>query len=290
MSNRFKADHSVSASAELDNLASSMVELSRYPITDLTTKAGIAFADQCRLQYQQTGLCMLPGFIKPAALDTLAGEAASFSDKAYFCKSTHNAYLDNGDSDAAKNETVNRQEQTYVGSVAYDHIAEGSQLKQLYQWDPLKDFIGYVLGKSPFYRFSDPFGACSINVFVEGGEHGWHFDESEFTVTLMVQAPESGGTFEYVPQIRGLSDEKEIVGRILDGDREGVVELPFTAGTLLIFGGNQTLHRVTRVSGNRARLVPVLCYAEEPNLVNSKSVRQLFWGRSGHDSQSSIRG
>ena len=27
----------------------------------------------------------------------------------------------------------------------------------------------------------DPLGACSVNVFVDGGEHGWHFDESEFT-------------------------------------------------------------------------------------------------------------
>ena len=268
------------STAGVDKLASAMIDLSQYPVSDLTLAENRAFADRCRLEYQQTGLCMLPGFIKPAALDVLAGEASTFSDKAYFCKSTHNAYLDDGDASVDKSDTSNRQEQTFVGSVAYDHIPEGSALKQLYQWDPLKDFIGYVLGKSPFYRFADPFGACSINVFVEGGEHGWHFDESEYTVTLMLQAPETGGAFEYVPQIRGRQDEKEIVGRVLDGNREGVVELPFTAGTLLIFGGNQTLHRVTRVSGARARLVPVLCYAEDPNLVNSESVRQLFWGRS----------
>jgi hypothetical protein len=97
----------------------------------------------------------------------------------------------------------------------------------------------------------------------------------------MLQAPEQGGAFEYVPQIRGRADEKAIVANVLDGSREGVIELPFTAGTLLIFGGNQTLHRVTRVSGKRARLVPVLCYAEEPDLVNSTAVRELFWGRRG---------
>ena len=273
-----------------DGLVSSMIDLSQYPVCDLTIPQSRAFADQSRLEYQQTGLCMLPGFIKPAALELLASEASAFSDKAYFCKSTHNAYLDKGDTSAGESDVANRQEQTFVGSVAYDYIPEGSQLKQLYQWDPLKDFIGYVLGKTPFYRFADPFGACSINVFVEGGEHGWHFDESEFTVTLMLQAPEAGGAFEYVPQIRGHQDEQEIVGRVLDGNRQGVVELPFTAGTLLIFGGNQTLHRVTRVSGERPRLVPVLCYAEEPNLVNSESVRQLFWGRTHNDSQSTVGG
>lgn len=274
----------------MNTLASAMIDFTQYPIADLTQPESRSFADKCRVQYQQTGLCMLPGFILPAALEQLASEASACSDKAYFCKSSHNAYLDDGDDSGSDSDVVNRQEDTFVGSVAYDYVPEGSRLKSLYQWDPLKDFIGYVLGKSPFYRFADPFGACSINVFVEGGEHGWHFDESEYTVTLMLQAPETGGSFEYVPQIRGLADEKEIVGRVLDGNRNGVVELPFSEGTLLIFGGNQTLHRVTRVSGNRARLVPVLCYAEDPDLVNSESVRQLFWGRSASESQSTVGG
>ena len=147
--------------------------------------------------------------------------------------------------------------------------------------DPLKDFVGAVLGKERLHRFADPLGACSVNVFVDGGEHGWHFDESEFTVTLMLQPPESGGAFEYVPRIRGREDEQAIVGAVLNGGRAGVVELPFTAGALLVFGGRQTLHRVTRVHGARPRLVPVLCYAERPGLRNSEAVRKLFWGRTG---------
>ncbi|NKB77500.1 MAG: hypothetical protein GKR96_10780 [Gammaproteobacteria bacterium] len=68
---------------------------------------------------------------------------------------------------------------------------------------------------------------------------------------------------------------------ILDGDRGRVVELPFSPGALLIFGGHQTIHRVTKVRGPKPRLVPVLCYSETPNQQNSESVRQLFWGRTG---------
>ena len=50
-------------------------------------------------------------------------------------------------------------------------------------------------------------------------------------------------------------------------------------------GERATLHsrRLTRVVGQRPRLVPVLCYSETPNLQNSETVRQLFWGRSGPD-------
>jgi hypothetical protein len=91
-----------------------------------------------------------------------------------------------------------------------------------------------------------------------------------------------------VPQIRGTTDEKKIVADVLDGDRSQVVELPFSAGTLLIFGGNQTIHRVTRVEGKRPRLVPIFCFAEQKDLKNSETVRKLFWGRSGTESEIAI--
>ncbi|MEM7428550.1 MAG: hypothetical protein AAF441_20865 [Pseudomonadota bacterium] len=261
--------------------AEQMVDLDRYPISDLERSDGAGFAARCRQDYLETGLCMLHGFIRPEALEVLAAEAGMLSPKAYFCKSTHNAYLTE-DEDCAS-EVRNRQEETYVGSVAFDLIPEDAALRRLYMWNPLRDFIGAVLGKPRLHRFADIMGACSINVFRDGGEHGWHFDESEFTVTLMLQPPEQGGAFEYVPKIRGLPDEEEIVSGVLDGKRDGVVELPFTAGTLLIFGGNQTIHRVTKVSGEKERLVPVLCYAESEGVTNSPEVRKLFWGRTGEE-------
>ncbi len=257
---------------------SDIVDIEKFPVDQIDSGRGFEFAEECKRRYQETGLCMLPGFVVEKALDVLRRESEGYIGDAYFCDNTHNAYLTD-DADADNDEVSRRQEKTFVGSVPYDKIPSDTALNTLYQWDPLKDFIGYVLGKESFHRFADPFGACSVNVFVDGGVHGWHFDESEFTVTLMLQAPEQGGEFEYVPQIRGLKDEKKIIGNVLDGQREGVVTLPFTPGTLLIFGGRQTLHRVTRIKGSRPRLVPVLCFAEEAGKQNSDSVRKLFWGR-----------
>ncbi len=263
--------------------AAQMVNLSRYPIANLETAEGAGFAAECRQRYLDDGLCALPEFILPQAQRILAEEANAVCDEAYFCNSTHNAYLSEDDPELPADDVGRRQEQTYVGSVAYDRIGSSTRLRELYLWDPLKHFIGRVLGKSEFYRFADPLGACSINVFVDGGAHGWHFDESEFTVTLMLQSPEAGGAFEFVPRIRGLDNEREIVASVLNGDRSRVVVLPFTVGTLLIFGGRQTLHRVTRVHGSRPRLVPVLCYSENPGCTNSDAVRKLFWGRTGRE-------
>ena len=200
-----------------------IVDLDRYPIADLGNGPGEEFATQCRDQFSDSGLCMLPGFVRQSALKTMGEESDRYLGHAYFCDSSHNAYLTEV-ADGA-DELDRRQEKTFVGSVPYDRIPQDSVLNALYGWDPLKDFIGFVLGKSDFFRFADPFGACSVNVFVDGGRHGWHFDESEYTVTLMLQAPEQGGEFEYVPRIRGLENEREIVRRTLDGDRDALVTL-----------------------------------------------------------------
>lgn len=270
-----------------------MVNIVQYPLPVEDDASGLnsdstvdheqasRFVADCRNTYRRTGLCALPDFILPEALDVMAREANEVSADAYFCSSTHNAWLTDRDEDLPEDHIAQWQEHTTVGSVPFDRIGDDSHLNVLYQWDPLKNFIAQVLGKPTLHRFADPFGACSINVFTDGGEHGWHFDESEFTVTLMLQAPENGGTFEYCPMIRGLRDEFEIVSAVLNGDHSRVVQLPFTAGTLLIFGGRQTLHRVTRVGGKKSRLVPVLCYSEQANQMNSERVRELFWGRTG---------
>ena len=261
--------------------AARMVDLERCPIDDLDSPDGATFAQSARQRFLQDGLCLLPEFIRREALEVLAEEANGWIGDAWFCRSTHNIYLTEASPDMPAGDVATRQERTFVGSIPYDRIGERSALRGLYRWEPLKDLVGAVLGEPRLHRFADPLGACSVNVFVDCGAHGWHFDESEFSVTLMVQAPESGGAFEYVPGIRGRGDEKSMVAAVLDGDRRHVRELPFTAGALFMFAGRQTLHRVTRVSGARPRLVPVLAYSERPGLANSDEVRMLFWGRTG---------
>ncbi len=83
------------------------------------------------------------------------------------------------------------------------------------------------------------------------------------------------------PDVRSPRDDAyKKVGGILDGDRSTVVRVPFEPGTLFIFSGRNSLHRVTRLEGDRPRLVPVLCYDTKPGSINSDEVRTLFWGRT----------
>lgn len=120
----------------------SVIDFERYPILDLSTADGRSFVDSCRQKYLDNGFCILPGFVRPQALQILAREANAVSDRAYFCHNTHNVYLTDDDGGRDENDIAGIQEQTDVGSVAYDDIGESSLLRRLYQWDPLKDFIG----------------------------------------------------------------------------------------------------------------------------------------------------
>lgn len=74
--------------APLTNTASSIVNLTRYPINHLASE-GTAFSRQCRQQYLDNGLCILPEFILPDGITTLAEEANRASSQAWFCDSRH---------------------------------------------------------------------------------------------------------------------------------------------------------------------------------------------------------
>lgn len=258
------------------------VNLGRYPIDDLASPAAREVVETSRAKIAGNGVCLLQQFLTPQATEAMVAEARGLAGKAYFCHNTHTAYLKAVDESFPADHPCRRLLRTDVGSVAYDYIPQDSALRSLYEWDALTNFIAAVLHKPTLYRHADALGALSINVFTPGDEHAWHFDEAEFTVTMMLQTAEEGGAFEYVANIRSDTDPHyDKVASVLDGDHKDVHSLPFNPGDLFIFAGRHTLHRLAPVAGRRPRLVPVLCYAERPDVVNSDRVRELFWGRTG---------
>lgn len=72
----------------------------------------------------------------------------------------------------------------------------------------------------------------------------------------------------------------EQMTKLVEGKADQLIKrLEFEPGTLSIFAGNECLHRVTKIGGDRNRLVAVLCYATRPGVKNSKKVQEMFWGR-----------
>jgi hypothetical protein len=110
----------------------------------------------------------------------------------------------------------------------------------------------------------------------------WHFDRCGFTVTLLIQAAEQGGEFEYRNNLRTDADPNyEGVAQLLRGSDAEVRTNPLAAGTLNVFAGKNTLHRVSTVRGSRNRLVAVYSYYERPGVMFSGAERLGFYGRTG---------
>ena len=256
----------------------SPVDLARYPLDRPESAQYRQLVDRCAASFRDNGVALLPGFLTDAGLDAMQHEAERLVDLAFFCRSDHDVYLN---TDGFDDGTVHRSLSTNVGSIANDYLDPAGALQQLYDSSWLPAFVADVVGAEKLYPSADPLGAVSINVFGTGDGHAWHFDESLFTTTLMVQEAERGGHFEYVEGLRDEDfDNQAGMNLVLDGDEQSVQRLPFSAGTLSIFRGRHTMHRVTEVEGSRPRLVPVLTFATEPGYRNSDEVRQLFWGRT----------
>ena len=117
-----------------------IVNLSRYPIADLSSPPARALAINYRREFANSGLCMLPEFILPSGLDSLTKEANGVIDEAYFCNNTHNAYLTETDPDLPQDDISHHQEQTFVGSVPYDRINQAGLLNRLYLMGPFEGF------------------------------------------------------------------------------------------------------------------------------------------------------
>lgn len=258
-----------------------LIDLARYPITDLSNAAGRELVETCRGDMAASGACQLPGFVRADAVDALAEEAGSLAPLAHYQDDTHNVYFEDIDESLPEDDARRLLQHSSSAAVAWDQIPPGSGIRRLYESDELLHFIGAALNTDPLYRNEDPLGACTVVVYRESDELGWHFDNAEFAVTLMLQKSETGGDFEYVPMIRAPEDEHyHRVQGLLSGSMEDVIQFPSEPGTLAFFRGQYSIHRVTPIGGDRPRLNVVFAYADRPGAQLTEYTRELFYGRT----------
>ncbi len=241
------------------------------------------FARQCAARLANDGILTLPGFLQIGAVDLLVAEAEAQKHNAYFTSSSHNVYLSEPRPDLDASHVFNRQIISSKGCITTDQVPEQSRLKIIYDAPEFRKFIATIVGEPALYEYADQLSSINVHYADEGQELGWHFDNSEFAITLLLQAPQSGGQFEYV---RDLSYSKEeainfaSVAAVLDG--KAVIERPWvTPGTLMLFRGRNAMHRVTPTIGRTTRILAVLAYNVEPEIALSKAARMTFFGRLG---------
>ncbi len=256
---------------------SEIVDLSKYPI------ATAAFRAESRAQFQKTGVLVMPGFVTETSVAAIKAEGEANRDKIFADTKQHNVYLDQGDPDYRTDHARNRLVTSSKGCITDDLIPQSSALRALYDNAVFRSFLCEVLGEDALFEYADPLSSINLHFAEKGQELGWHFDNSSFSITLMVDPPEKGGAFEYVPDIRDADAGEmgfEKVAEILNGDCP-VQELAAEAGTLTFFRGRNSLHRVAPNEGARTRMLAVLAYNSEPGVALSEAARMTFYGRTG---------
>ncbi len=130
------------------------------------------------------------------------------------------------------------------------------------------------------HLMEDPLAKVNVIAYRAGEALNWHFDRSQFTTTLLIQAPESGGEFQYRSDLRSDADPNyEGVARLLRGEDDAIRTLPVEPGTLNVFKGRNTLHRISPPVGARARIVAIFSYYDRPGILFSAEERLGFYGR-----------
>lgn len=257
------------------------VDVLRYPIGDLTTAAARALIAEQRALLSATGVCIMPGFVSDAGVKELVAESDALRALGHLSDVTGTPYLELPDDSFPADHPRRAVVHTRLRAVAYDLFPGDSLLRQLYQDDGLMAFIGAVLGRQPLYRYADPMGALNLAVMEDGDELGWHFDQTDFVVSLAIQPSLAGGEFVSARRIRSADDEHyPDVRRVLDGEPHETIEtVPMTPGTLMLFEGRWSMHRVTPIVGPLARYVGLLAYDTKPGTQSSELLKLVRYGR-----------
>ena len=239
-----------------------------------------SFVAEGRAQMVATGACEIPAFVRAHALPAFIEDARNVSPLAHRSGGLGTVYLGFPDESFPLDHPQQWLGQYDVGAVAYDLFPAESPIRRLYEWPELTRFVAAILGLDEVFPYGDPLGALNLAVMTDGHQLQWHFDQTDFVVSLAIQDADAGGDFEVVPQIRSSGEEHyDDVARVLAGERDRVVTLPMTPGTLLVFAGRHSLHRVSPISGPTPRLVGLFGYDTKPGTMSSELLKEVRYGR-----------
>ncbi|MEW2918365.1 hypothetical protein AB1A64_14960 [Ruegeria sp. ANG10] len=262
------------------DVALDFVDLDRYPIADLDNGPGAQFLAECQHSINTNGWCNLDSFLHSEALKHLNAEANALLPTAEILRVKRNIYQGAIDPSLPDDDPRRKEFIHSAAQLADDQIPAESGLKQLYQSEILTEFVRRVQMKDQLYRCVDEFQALNVVALQPGSGHAWHYDTTECTVTLLLQAAEKGGEFTFIPNSRTDEDEdREAVDRLLDGDLSHAQTFVRGAGTLTLFRGGYSLHGVTKVEGDRPRITATMTYDEQPDREIGDEINIRIYGK-----------
>ncbi len=232
-----------------------------------------------RRELAEAGCSVLRDFVPPERRETLRAQGAEIAPCAYYDVETVNVYNTDPDPSLPADHPAARTMERGNAFVARDVIPPDAIIARLYVSAAFQRFLADCFGRPRVHELADPLSGLTLNVVNPGRSHPWHFDTNELTVSMLTQAPDGGGEFEFCPNIRSAEQENiDDVRAVLDG-RGGPLtrRLTLAPGDLQLFRGRYALHRVTPVRGNTPRHSAIFAYSGRPGVLGTVSrTRQLF--------------
>jgi hypothetical protein len=259
---------------------SDILDLHRFPLHQPGSIAYVDLLDRCRTDLERDGMCNLEGLVLPEIAHQ-AAEAIKpvMATEAFVHSRRHNIYFEDAVEGLPADHPALRECETSNLTLCADQLTD-SPIMLLYEWSMLHCFLAAVTGKAELFAMQDPLARVNVMSYPEGHTLNWHFDRSEFTTTLLLQAPDEGGAFEYRTGLRTADDPNhDGVAKLLLGEDPDVRKMSLSAGTLNVFRGINTPHRVTPVVGQTDRMVAVFSFYDRPGVSFTPEEQIGFYGR-----------
>jgi hypothetical protein len=268
------------------SLLQQIVDYQRYPIDRTESSALRQIIMDGHRKLDQDGALALPGFLLPEAVAQILRSAQLNKQFGHPMSAMLTPYSDNlseGDDTALPSDHPRRMRLPASHRfIAGDLVAEDIAIKRIYRHPLFIDLLKRILQEPDLYPIADPLGCINILIYEPGNTNGWHFDSTDFVISLMLQPASQGGDYQYIPGLRSKDDEnlKGVATRMKNpDDPQGVSSIDLEPGTLFLFKGKNTFHRVTKIEGSTERVVGILSYHQLPNHLLSDSSKLKMYGR-----------
>ena len=174
-----------------------IINHAHYPIDEADDPRRQAVIEQVRSELADDGCAVIRDFFSEAGLEALLEEANQRKAQTYYSQRKQcNVYLNDGDPGLAEDHPLNIFIPRTNGFITADLFGEETAAHRLYYWEPLKQFLAECLGKPELFIYEDPVSNMIVNVGKPGQQFNWHFDTNEFTITMLLQAAQSGGILD----------------------------------------------------------------------------------------------
>ncbi len=258
-----------------------IVDVGRYPLDRTGSPEWQVLVERCVADLDERGMFELPGFLHPDVVDrTRDILLPRMANESFEVRRMHNVYFLSHVEGLDPEHPALRKILTANHTLCADQLLD-TALTDLYEWPEFRQFIAATVGLPELHLMADPLARVNVLSYRPGQALNWHFDRSEFTTTLLIQAADEAGIFEYRRELRTETDPNyEGVGRLVSGDDPDVIRCAVEPGALNVFRGRNTAHRVTTVEGERERMIAVFSFYEKPGVMFSDEENIGFYGRS----------